>query len=46
MVQSAIAEHCTLFVPSSQYVLFRTSVMACFDPSWPNLNLPVAWFEF
>jgi hypothetical protein len=30
-------EHRTPFVPSSQYVLFREMVLACFDPQWPNV---------
>ena len=35
-------EHCTLFVLSSQYVLFGGGVLACFNPQWPNLNFAVA----
>ena len=27
-----LGEHCTLFVPGSQYVLFKAGVLACFDP--------------
>jgi hypothetical protein len=27
-----LREHCTLFVPSSQYVLFSAVVLACFNP--------------
>jgi hypothetical protein len=27
-----LMEYCTLFVPGSQYVLFRAPVLACFNP--------------
>jgi hypothetical protein len=32
----------TPFVLSSQYVLFKIGVLACFDPWWPVLKLRLA----
>src|SRR5438309_2334724 len=38
----SVKGQCTLFVLRSQYVLFLLRVLACFDPQWPSLILPVA----
>jgi len=37
-----LMEQCTLFVPSSQYVLLQIRALACFDPQWPTLSNALA----
>src|SRR6186997_2798556 len=42
--QPGMKQQCTPFVLRSQYVLFASWVLACFDPWWPVLKMAVAYF--